>query len=207
MNKNSIFGKRYKFWPFHFYRKVNGNLAIKMFLREDNYKLTWEEWESKINKICPIQFFIRETIPNFFIMSKYDVRNICYKIKCLFKPYNVLKIRTLPKTYCDEDCLLTHAMFAVLERFMKQNPQEIVDYSWNDEHKEFWQEINIVWNWWNNRDKREREMSEAYELATLPERRFSNDKYKEVEELEKRFHEEEKYALQTIIKYKDFLWI
>ena len=56
--------KSRKFWPFHFYRRVGSltSLGFEQFF-DDNCKwrgVSWEEWERKIKKLTPLQYFLRE---------------------------------------------------------------------------------------------------------------------------------------------------
>src|SRR5437867_2539271 len=120
----------------------------------------WQKWKIQTAKNYPVQYFLRETAPHFISSLKRKVNNLFYWIKCLFKPYNVLKIKTLPRSWIDEDVLLLHVSFAILERFMAQNPGGQIDWNHNKAYKKAWREIRTLWNWWKlqeYREKRERE--------------------------------------------------
>jgi hypothetical protein len=62
-----------------------------------------------------------------------------------------LNIQTLEQGYYDRDAVLLHAAFQVLVDFIeKERPDKIID--WNDDqaHKQAWQEIRSLYDWWKN---------------------------------------------------------
>ena len=46
-------------------------------------------------------------------------RNIPYAVKCFFRPFNVVKVQTLDRRWCDRDVLMFHAMFQILVDFVE----------------------------------------------------------------------------------------
>lgn len=166
-------------------------------------------WERKIKKLCPLQFFLRDTLPFEIRMIKTRVWHRWYEFKCWLRPYNVLKINSLQKTWIDEDRLLVHAMFAVLERYFSEKPDEIVCFD-DEPHKTFWKEINEVWTWWHERHIRDENIENTHTIA-YARRKIKDmpfvDKYKELIELEAQYEKEEQWALETIIKYRHHLWV
>jgi len=79
--------KRIKFGPFHFYRKIGAmKMNFNFFFKEDTKweGVTFAEWEYKIKKIVPLQFFFRyELIPFiedwtflFYVDSLPTIRNL-----------------------------------------------------------------------------------------------------------------------------------
>lgn len=172
---------RVKFWKFHLYRKPITGLTVENFedfLDTHNFifknkpfgehSLSWPEWKFRIKRICPIQYYIRQNLI-YDIRRFLKVREIqdwYYYQKCKwFHPYNVIKCKHLPPTWVDEDTLLLHGMFAVLERFMEEQPAEHNDYElkfeadqgmteeqwekWAAPQRRFWAEINAIYVWWN----------------------------------------------------------
>lgn len=89
-------------------------------------------------KFCRLKYIILHEIP--------------YWIKCrLWYRYNVLKIKSLPPTWCDRDHLLCHAMFQVLSDFIeKEKPDEIIDWDSDPEHRHARDKMDELNNWFHN---------------------------------------------------------
>lgn len=227
-------GPRYKFGPFHLYRRILIGLPLGRDILDDilnrhnwkpkgtefgEHEVCWSEWKTRISKVCPVQFYVREELLSDLKgwLKFWKIKDLWYYYKCkFFHPYNVLYLKTLPPTWADEDTLLTHGMFEVLRRFMEQMPNERHDYDliyeeenacgmtqeewevWAQPRREFWKEISQVWDWWNKREERESQMNKAYKIE---------DDYKTVHKLEDRFEKEEDWALQTIVKHRGGLWV
>jgi hypothetical protein len=98
-------------------------------------------------------------------------------------------------------------MFAVIERYMKQKPDEILDVETNEEQKKFWIELNEIWDWWNDRDDRQNQLDEAMKLCSARRNQNYFDKYKEYNELEEKFEKEEDEMLERVLKIRRGLWI
>lgn len=188
------------------------------------YQVTWGEWRKKIRKLCPFQYWLREESMDVFSFARRRFHDWWYELKCYFKPFNVLRLHTLPRTWVDEDRLLTHAMFAVVERFMSEDPASIVDYdpqldpnsglsleeheTWAAPQRLFWKEINEVWDWWQKRDEREKQESEALQICRKKANKLPyKEKYKEMDALGAQFEKEEDEMLQKILKHRHSLWV
>lgn len=225
--------KRIKFGLFHLYRtpfalgssldELVGGQSPKRTCKFGEYQVTWGEWRKKIKALCPLQFWLREDFPYYFSRTWRRIKGKWYELKCFFSPYNVIKINTLPKTWSDEDSLLIHSMFAILERFMSQKPEERHDYTWEtverpdgytdeewnkikEPHQRFWREINEVWDWWLKREEREGALSDALSVCTKRGRGNYNEKYKELIALEVQFEQEEEEMLIKLVKNRHNLW-
>lgn len=88
-----------------------------------------------------------------FCRLKYVVlHEIPYYIKCkLWHRYNILKIKTLPPTWCDRNHLLVHAMFQILSDFIeKEKPDLIIDWDSDPEHRQARDKMDEILNWWEN---------------------------------------------------------
>lgn len=200
--------KRRKFFGIHLYRTP---LALKSdwFGLNKQNGLSWEQWEKRVKKVCPLQFWIRNDFITWWHVLFMRFGDLKYNIKCYFFPYNVIKINTLPRTWSDEDKLLVHGMFAVLERFFSQNPEKIVDYK-EKPYSEFWEEINEVWDWWQKREERQKKIDEenekAYKVRMLGKRKFKSA-YSKLEKLEMKFDKQEAEMLNKIIKWRKYLWV
>jgi hypothetical protein len=65
--------------------------------------------------------------PLRFIAAR--VNDVTYSIRTFFKPYNVIKCRDLPRSWCDRDHLMFHAMFQILVDYVElEQPFK----SWNE---------------------------------------------------------------------------
>jgi len=159
--------RQWKFGPFniHLYRSPDA-LGSSMFPHpEGKYQLTWEIWENRLKKLCPIQFWFRhEFLGNWCDFDRNIYRPMRYwwidNVKCRIWPHNVLKIRTLKRTYTDEREKLLHANFEILSQYMDNNPgnhidgyDPAIDSLWI----EHWKEAEYLYDWWQKRDAREEE--------------------------------------------------
>lgn len=86
----------------------------------------WDQWEADAKKQYPVRFFLTKTLPigwarfkrRFFVDPYYEVR-------AFFRPFNVVKVRSLPRTYCERDLLLLHAAFQILWDFVdREQPSD-----------------------------------------------------------------------------------
>lgn len=55
--------------------------------------------------------------PIRFITAR--VNSVTYAVRTFFKPYNVVKCADLPRSWCDRDHLMFHAMFQILVDFVE----------------------------------------------------------------------------------------
>lgn len=60
---------------------------------------------------------------------KRFLKNLPYEIRCYFKPFNVIKIQNLPRTWQDRDYVLFHAMFQIFVDYIEL---EKAYMSWDD---------------------------------------------------------------------------
>lgn len=161
---------KWKFGPFRFHLyRVPVSLASKWF--EDNmasnygekkpYKVTWEKWKSKIKKVCPIQFWFRHDLLGYtfdFERNIFDPIRYWWitEVKDRINPYNVLKIRTMKRTYSDDREKLIHANFEILSQFVEAYPQDMVNYNSDEYWSNFWKEAMELYVWWITKEKREK---------------------------------------------------
>ena len=201
--------KRKKYWFIHLYRTPFALPGSIFGYGREEEGLTWDKWEKKIKKICPIQLWFRQDFVWFWDGQFHRISRKWYELKCWFKPYNVLKLKHLPNTWIDEKELLIHANFAVLERFMGGKPGEIINWDSDDEHKHAWKEINEIWDWWQKRDERielEQQITNNW---------YENRNNKEFEDkllmlsldTEKMHEKQTEEMLIRLIKVRSFLWI
>ena len=66
---------------------------------------------------------------------------------------NLLKLQSIKKNneWCDKDQVLLLACFQILVDFIeKEEPQKIVDYKSNKEHKRQWNELQTLYRYWKS---------------------------------------------------------
>lgn len=228
-------GPRIKFGPFHLYRRILLGLEMDRndFFGDKEWKgtkrpkgkytVTWGEWKHRIKKICPLQYYFRNDFGRdvwlFFKVRK--IKDTWYYYKCkFFRQYNVVRCKTLPPTWVDEDTLLLHSCMEVLRRFMVQNPFEQHDYTcswesgefghfetkekfdaWNNPRLEFKKELTEIWEWWLEYSKVNKDLMDIYD---------GHGKGKDWKVLNQKMDElkvKEDWALQTLIKHRQCLWV
>ncbi len=193
----------------HLYRNPLWLACDYFHNKKDPFRISWEYWEKKIQKICPIQYWCRETMRrelHFWFVTW--VHQKWYEFKCWINPWNILRIKTLPNTWTDESHLLHHAMFAVLERYFNEKPDSIVDFTSTPHDRRFWKEINEVWNWWQKRQEREKLEEVALDIASKRPKHYKyRAKYGSYDSLVRRHEKELNKMLLKIIKWKDHLWV
>jgi len=162
---------------------------------------------------------------NFFwwlSKCKRKVADSYYYCKCLiFHPYNKIKVKTLPPTWVDGDCLLLHASFAIFcdviekeelfEHDLYDHTEQIEEMKkedWEDKENQkenikmlqerheadqkYEKELRSLYNWWKvERTEREKEMSQHLN--------WSLDK-------EEKYYQEDTDNLVRLMKIRGGLW-
>jgi len=138
-----------------------------------------------------------------------------------------LKITTLSKGWHDKDEVLLHAAFQLLADFVeKEWPDKIIDWDFDERHKNAWAEITSLYNWWTKTRPKRRSPLDRKKLKRPPlktrkipgtDRRelvwSEKKKYapyyeaiKENARLETEWHEEDQRNLHRLIEIRGFLW-
>ena len=159
--------------------------------------------ESGVKKaISSVKTFWREWLEDFYgFLGKLS--NIKYHIKCLFLPWNVVKVKTLSRYYHDKDEIMLHACFQILVDFVEKEKYfkwvglekdgSITFPSWNDRKKmEPWEreslndscKIHWLYHWWKY------------------ERPLRKDPWAIEEDLTKAWHLDMKYLKEDQSKFK-----
>lgn len=140
----------------------------------------------------------------------------------------ILKIHSLEKGWCDKDMVLLHAAFQILVDFMElEKPEEVIDWSWNQDHRTAWKEIKALYSWWKyKRPKRADPLDksglkhapisfEDVQDGALTKRLVFGRKedypefyaaLKESDRLEKKWEKEDQKNLHRLIEIRRFLW-
>lgn len=116
---------RYKLGIFRWYRMpwgLPGGFLGKWNLGGDQkYPVTWESWEAKIKKICPIQHWFRDTVYDWLhYWFVFYPRQKKYELRDFFNPHNIWKIKTLKKSYCDPQEKLIHGIFYAVDLYLDE---------------------------------------------------------------------------------------
>jgi len=152
--------------------------------------------------------------------------DLWYWIKCrLWYKYNVLKIKTLPPTWNDRDNILVHAMFQILEDFVKKEViNGNIDWDYDEGHRYTRAKMDELLNWfhnvylkfdefdgleldeikWEDRFYPKEEGSDFIEMKPSSE----NDRkcYAIAHERELQIRKDLNKKLKEIIDIKDYLW-
>ena len=101
---------------------------------------------------------------------------------------NVLKIETLTDGWCDNDLIMLHACFQLLKHFVEdEKPFEFVNWNQDDEHIFARKELELLYNWWEQR----KQIEES--LQMLNNRNHAQN----IEDTE---------MLLRLVKLRTFLW-
>lgn len=139
----------------------------------------------------------------------------------------LLKIQTLDKGWCGKDEVLLHAAFQLLVDFVEQeHPDEIINWTWNAEHRRVWKEITGLYRWW----KKERPAHKSpldekglrhppfrfkkipgtdHSTLVEPDRKKYAPYYRALKKdaaLEKKWFEEDQRNLYRLIEIRSHLW-
>jgi hypothetical protein len=77
-------------------------------------------------------------------------RYLKYWIKDTYKPYNVVRIKTLSKHYVDRDVILEHAMFQIVADFLEQEIDSAAHEWQHEETVETIAKCRELVDWWRN---------------------------------------------------------
>jgi hypothetical protein len=138
-----------------------------------------------------------------------------------------LKITTLSKGWHNKDEVLLHAAFQLLTDFVeKERPDKIVDWDFDERHKNAWAEITSLYEWWTETRPKRRSPLDSRQLKRPPFKlkkipgskmrklvRPGKKKYaayyealKEDARLENEWYEEDQRNLHRLIEIRGFLW-
>lgn len=173
----------------------------------------WDEWE-KFNKFKhPIRYFIFETLPDFiYFYIKSPIKDTYWWIiHRTFDKYHIVNTGLKPGYY-DVDTLMFHSCFSLLVRYVEEEKGlEVIDWSWDEVHKNIEKEILSLYCWYKNREGREDRWN-ALNPRPFTKKTFDFDnkeysdwlkKYGEQDDL---WEQEDTDNLIRLIKIKGFLW-
>lgn len=122
-----------------------------------------------------------------------------------------LKIKTLDDDWYDSDELMLHAIMQILVDYMeKENPDEHIDWTSDEEHERAWHKLNFVYNWWTiDRPARHNPANDI----EWDDDWFGGNMPEEVKkiilngmELEKKWYREDTEMMQVVISIREYMW-
>lgn len=151
----------------------------------------WDKWHRFAKRRYPIRYFLSETLPHFWEFTiLWNLRAWKYGIRNWFFPYNVLKIKTLPRSWVDNDIRLLHACFFMLTEWAeKEQP-----YEFNSTREEYIESYTFQGETQWDRVKDRDTLHELYAW------------WKEYEKLEESDFDLEQKKLHTLIRLRGHLW-
>lgn len=129
-----------------------------------------------------------------------------------------LKIQTL-RGYHDPDAVLLHAVMQVLVNYIeKEKPYEHIDWDDDDGHRNAWNVIASVYNWWKQRPFRTSvldaiDIPDDYMYVIDGYLKFNDEKYPHLQvvfqaanEQERIWYQEDTEMMQKVISVREYMW-
>ena len=174
----------------------------------------WAEYYREQKKKHPIRYWLIERYEN----NWYPIQRAYIKVYDYFR-YRIKRYQNvytgLTPCWYDRDYLMLVACFTILKDYVeKERPDEMIDWSHNEEHQKAWDEIQSLYKWWKI-DRPTRESIEENLYNSLqeykPEKReeiikIDREIYKQINQLEKDWEKEDNENLMRLIKIRGYLW-
>lgn len=111
-------------WKF-FYKKPIALPMDDLFgdVKTKKSEAGWNAWESRIKKEYPVQFFLRETLYDwwsYFFGQFGCITELKYKIRCLFKPYHSELRKIIPRRWSDITNIIPEFLLACIVSFVEK---------------------------------------------------------------------------------------
>ncbi len=146
----------------------------------------------------------------------HKISNAWYYWKCrLFRPFNTVRVSTLPPTWVDRDELLLHAAFQVLVDYVeKESPFDIIDWGSSEENTHVRREIEELYRWWTKVRPGRVEPIDKVEAPDLFSPRNPDDPRQiawktaceEQWRLEESWYTEDQDMLHRLVNIRSYLW-
>jgi hypothetical protein len=106
--------------------------------------------------------------------------------------------------WCDKDEVLICAAFQILVDFVeKEDPEKLIDWSWNEDHKNAWDEISSLYKWW--KEERPSRKDPLFD-ADMDDKEAFLVMCDESTKLEKIWNDEDTRNLHRLIDIRFYLW-
>jgi len=184
----------------------------------------WKQWEKEMKSKYPVRFFLQDTLPDFFSSQVYILRHqyIWPLIHTLHPKYRYHIVNTgLKPGYYDADILILHSVFNILSEFVERNTDGHIDWQSDEQHREIWDELVALDNWWKNiRPHREEGFEKEHKYPDLDDLLdiFEEDRREDPDVIEfnriaklhhkaeEEWHNEDEEMLIRVIKVRRMLW-
>ncbi len=140
----------------------------------------WNAFDNFIKRQYPIQYCLREVIPNVFMFAKFKLDTLWRKLRYMLKnPRAKMRDKVFPSEYQDLDTILTNACFAAVVEFVDEEKCfEVNDYDCDGyssvrglELAQFKQELQAAYSYiTKDRADKQAMISASYTLLTTANR-------------------------------------
>jgi len=170
--------------------------------------------DSYNKKNHPLQFFLKDTVPDWFSYKKFYLREKMWEFKHKYIPKHKYHIVNsgLPSGYHDIPELMLWTTFSFLIRYI-ESEECFKNIVWDDhsEHLCVESELMDLYEWWKNqRPKREEIEKNLYSQISSHVLGEGTEEdmqiYKELNKLEIFWKEQDIYNLKRLVSIKDFMW-
>lgn len=164
----------------------------------------------------PIQYFFKETIPDFWTTVVYKVKAVKWYILHRIHPnhrYHIVKTSLKPGYY-DITYLMIYTLFSLLERFVEdERCFEVINWDATTHHYCVAGELKDLYYWWKNvRPEYENEIDNLYEKITVDHLSYKNitdeerEIFRHIDILEERNRTTDIYMMKRLVSIKDYMW-
>ena len=159
-----------------------------------------EELESIFDKEIKMTWF-----ESFYISVKWWFHDLVWDTYRFFKPCHQRIRKVIPKRWCDLTELTLLVNFEIIKSFVEEEMHNI-DWESEPEHKKAGEWLKASYKYITETKPRlEKELSEAYK--NVPKGNIPyEEKYKDVNRIEKTIEESDKAILIGIANYRQWLW-
>jgi len=185
----------------------------------------WGGFYRELKKLHPIQYWFRKDLAWFFSYRWYSIKQTWYYWRCrLFTPYNVIRLKDIPPTWCDKSHLLPLLMEKMIVDFVEgEKPFEVCNWDWAEEHKKAKSHLEDIYDFITRRKgAAEKEIDDLTSelfggepgeevkdmLDNLNQTRSPEweAKWERLQKLEEEFDREHSRVLHLIVDCRHFLW-
>lgn len=169
----------------------------------------WTEWEARIKKEFPIQFFLRDTVGGYIDIRQRVVRHWWYDhVVCHLRPRQKWLTKKIPKTWCDKTTLIPLVLFEMVVNFVdSEKCFENVEYSATEEHAKFAYELRECYGFITETlPELERQLQASYPTNESRTGVYEDD-YALVNQYEKEIEEQTTKWLTWIVANRSSFWV
>lgn len=171
----------------------------------------WDAWRKSTQKIYPIQYMFRETIPIWInVHIWWNWRELYWKVYRFFKPCHKDIRKAIPRQWCDITSLIIDVNFAMIFSFKKEADESCVEWNSTPEHRKFKNWLDSAAHWIKEgRPNCEAQRDALYPPHPLPVEMKGltyEQLYGSLNEVEKLIDETDSNILKQMIEYREYFW-